>query len=149
MWLCKTFFFLETQRLYPVVPTLTRKCDLDYHLPNGNLTINRGIHVIIPLYAIHRDEAYHPNPNLFNPDRFNAENKKKIPQFAYMPFGEGRKLCIGNRFSLLLLKVGLCVLLKNFEFRVNPKTTPQLVVDKSAFLLAVKSPVFLDYKRLC
>lgn len=133
--------------MYPAVPTLTRKCDEAYHLPHSNLLIERGMHLVIPLYAIHHDESYHQNPLVFDPDRFGEENKKKIPPFAYMPFGDGRKLCVGNRFALVLLKVGLCTLLKNFEFTISSKMQP-VEIDKSAFLLASKSPVLLEYKRI-
>lgn len=137
---------LEVQRIYPTLPTLTRKCDKDYRLPGTDLTIQRGIHVVIPLYAIHHDERYHPNPYNFDPERFNDENRAKIPSYAYMPFGDGPKLCIANRFALLQLKTGLCALLTNFEFTINLKTDP-IEIDKSAFLLATKTPLFLDCKR--
>lgn len=131
--------------MYPTVTTLTRKPNRDYHLPGTNLTLQRGVTVVVPLYGIHHDENYHRNPYKFDPERFSDENRMKIPSYAYMPFGDGSRTCIANRFSLLLLKIGLCALLNNFEFTVNAKT--DLEVDKSFFLLTTKSPIFLNCKR--
>lgn len=52
--------------------------------------------MLIPVYQIHHDEEYYPNPEEFNPDRFNEENKPN--QYAFLPFGEGPRMCIGNLF---------------------------------------------------
>lgn len=142
-----TSSFSETLRKYPPVLTLTRECEKDYHLPGTNLTIQRGILTLIPVYGIHHDEDYYPNPERFDPERFSEENKKKIPPFAYMPFGEGPRICIGLRFGHMQAKVGLCALLRNFQFRVSPKTKP-VEIDKSAFLMTTTSPIYLEYSKI-
>ncbi|KAF5287030.1 hypothetical protein FQA39_LY16144 [Lamprigera yunnana] len=84
----------ETLRKYPPVQILNRKCVMNYKVPGSNFTIEKGTPIIIPLYGLHYDPQYFPNPEEFNPDRFNEENKQNILPYTYMPFGEGPRLCI-------------------------------------------------------
>lgn len=81
--------------MYPPVPQITRKCDKDYPVPGTDVVIEKGTPVFIPVYGLHHDPEYYPNPEKFDPERFSAENKKQILPFTYMPFGEGPRLCIG------------------------------------------------------
>lgn len=87
----------ETLRKYPVVSTLTRAPIQDYKIPDTNVVIPKGQTTFIPVHAIHWDENIYPEPEKFNPDRFTPEEKEKRHQFAYIPFGEGPRLCIGMR----------------------------------------------------
>lgn len=50
----------------------------------------------LPIYAIHRDPQYYPNPKKFDPERFSDENKGNINPLAYLPFGVGPRNCIGK-----------------------------------------------------
>ena len=70
---------------------LVRKCVKDYQIPDTNLVIEKGVEIIIPAFAIQRDEKYYENPNKFDPERFNEENSagKNIVNRPYLPFGEG------------------------------------------------------------
>jgi cytochrome P450 family 9 len=51
---------------------------------------------MVPVWAIHRNPEYFPDPDKFDPDRFSEENKGKIKPFTYMPFGNGPRNCIGK-----------------------------------------------------
>lgn len=64
----------------------------------SSLHIDVGTPVWIPIYAIHRDDKYFPNPEYFDPERFNDENIHNIAPFTYLPFGVGPRNCIGNIF---------------------------------------------------
>lgn len=86
----------ETLRKYPPIGLLPRKCMEDYKIPDTNMTIKEGTMLVIPIYHIHHDPEYYENPETFDPDRFNVENRDKIPPFAYLPFGEGPRICIGT-----------------------------------------------------
>jgi hypothetical protein len=45
--------------------------------------------IIIPIYSLHRDPQYYPDPDRFDPERFSDENKSKINPYTYLPFGTG------------------------------------------------------------
>jgi cytochrome P450 family 6 len=93
----------ETLRKYPIVPYLDRKCISDYELPissdNGKVTLPGGVGVYIPVYAIHHDPQYYPEPETFDPERFTEEGVKSRPQFTYLPFGEGPRVCLGEFYQ--------------------------------------------------
>lgn len=91
-----------------------RKATKDYDVPGESLTIKKGQNIIIPMYSIHNDPEYYPDPATFDPERFTAEEKSKRPNGTFFPFGEGPRLCIGklwfatmrNTHSLFARKVG-------------------------------------------
>jgi cytochrome P450 family 6 len=92
--------FTETLRKYPVLPFLERKCRSDYELPapngNGTITLPVGTGVYIPVLALQNDPTYFPEPDKFDPERFTEENKQSRPNYTYIPFGEGPRMCIGK-----------------------------------------------------
>jgi len=57
---------------------------------------------VIPIYALHHDTNYYPEPKTFDPERFNEEEKAKRHHYVYLSFGEGPRLCIGT-FDVLYL----------------------------------------------
>jgi cytochrome P450 family 6 len=97
--------YTETLRKYPILPFLERKCCSDYQLPahtgNGTITLPAGIGVYIPVLALHYDPTYFPAPQKFDPDRFTEENKHSRPNYTYIPFGEGPRMCIGKDRHLI------------------------------------------------
>jgi cytochrome P450 family 6 len=92
--------FTETLRKYPVLAHLDRKCFSDYELPsysgNGTVTLPAGTGVFVSVLGIQHDPQYFPEPEMFDPERFTEENKRIRPNYAYIPFGEGPRMCIGN-----------------------------------------------------
>lgn len=87
---------LETLRKYPVLPFLDRMCSEEYKIPNSNYVIDKGTPVLIPLFGLHYDPNYFPNPEEFDPDRFVGEDKEDSSSFVYIPFGKGPRNCIGK-----------------------------------------------------
>lgn len=92
-------YFLETLRMYPPAIFLNRLCTEEYDLPHpsgsGKITIKKGMSVVIPLLGIHHDPAYYPNPDKFDPDRFNEDQKNSRPKCSFLGFGEGPRICLG------------------------------------------------------
>jgi cytochrome P450 family 6 len=95
--------FTETLRKYPIISFLDRVCFSDYKLPspsgNGTITLPAGTGVLISVIGIQNDTKYFPDPEKFVPDRFTEENKRSRPKYTYIPFGEGIRMCIGNKNS--------------------------------------------------
>ena len=66
-----------------------RMCVKDYDLEvdGKHFTIEKGKTFLIPIYALHRDPEFFPNPNKFDPERFSDENRANIDPDTYLPFG--------------------------------------------------------------
>ncbi|KAF2897255.1 hypothetical protein ILUMI_08920 [Ignelater luminosus] len=138
----------ETLRKYPPGSLIPRICVEDYQIPNTDIIIDKGTRVLIPALALHHDPEYYPDPDVFDPERFNDENKKSIHPFTYIPFGEGPRICIGLRFGLMQAKVGLAFLLKHFKFSVNKKTNVPLIMDPFTLILSTKDGIWLDVEKI-
>ncbi|KAH0821408.1 hypothetical protein GEV33_001383 [Tenebrio molitor] len=138
----------ETLRKYPPLPFLTRECTKDYIVPNTTIKIKKGDSVAISVQALHNDPEYYPDPEKFDPERFSEENKKKRPDFTWIPFGAGPRHCIGLRFGMLQSKVGLTELLKNYRIKLSNKVQLPLQMDKQSFISSAEGGVWLDVEKL-
>ncbi|XP_077256406.1 putative cytochrome P450 6a13 isoform X1 [Temnothorax americanus] len=138
---------LETLRKYPPAPLLSRRCEYNYRIPNSNVELPAGIRVIIPIYGLHHDPNYYPDPARFNPERFTEENKRARHPYTYLPFGEGPRNCIGMRFALLQIKMGIISFLKDHRVEICDKSTVPIkfsrrslvTTNEAGFWLAITS----------
>lgn len=126
----------EILRKWPPFAFLDRICTKPYTIePESEdeqpipILVNQKIW--IPVYGIHRDPKYFPEPEKFNPERFSDENKANILPYTYIPFGVGPRNCVGNRFALMEIKVLFFNLLLNFEIAPTKKTEIPLILSKS------------------
>lgn len=60
------------------------------------MVLEPGVAVNIPVQSIQRDPEYYPDPEKFDPERFNDENKSTRPTFTFLSFGDGPRNCIGK-----------------------------------------------------
>lgn len=140
---------VETLRKYPPVGNLDRKTKSDYHVPGTKIIIEKGVPVFIPVYAIQHDPTNYPNPEKFDPDRFESEEAKKRDAMTWLPFGDGPRNCIGLRFGMMQTQIGLAILLNDFEFSLGSKTPVPLGFDpKVLILMSPRSKVYLKFKSI-
>ncbi len=91
--------FKEALRLYPPAYLTSRLAIRDVEI--GGHRIKAGTDVIANICTMQRRPEYFPEPDRFDPDRFSAANEKAIPRGAYVPFGAGARICIGNNFAMM------------------------------------------------
>ncbi|XP_017882161.1 cytochrome P450 9e2-like [Ceratina calcarata] len=126
----------ETTRMYPVQPFTDRICSERFELPPAlpgakPFVVKKGDCVQFPIYGIQRDEKYFKNPDKFDPNRFLGQAKKDLDPNSLLTFGLGPRMCIGNRFALLEVKVLLFHVFARCNIIPCPKTTIPLVFDKT------------------
>ncbi|XP_017468140.1 PREDICTED: probable cytochrome P450 6a14 [Rhagoletis zephyria] len=138
----------ETLRKYPVVPYLVRKAKEDYLVPNTNEVIESGSLVVLPVHAIQHDSELYPEPDKFDPERFNTEEHSDRHAAAYMPFGKGPRACIGLRFGKMQAKVGLVNLLRHFQFSRSARTQVPLDFIERIFQITPASGIHLNVEPL-
>lgn len=128
--------------------SLRRSVYQTFHVPGTATVLEKGVQILVPVWAIHRDPAIWPNPDLFDPDRFTEENISKRHPFAYLPFGHGSRQCIGMRLGMMLVKVGLASVLTNFRLSPTEKTPIPMILDPKNFLLNPIDDVFLQIDEI-
>ncbi|XP_051931120.1 1,25-dihydroxyvitamin D(3) 24-hydroxylase, mitochondrial [Hippocampus zosterae] len=102
----------ESMRLSPSVPFTSRTLDKDTVL--GDYAIPKGTVLMINSHAIGANEEYFNDGKVFKPDRWLRENSSINP-FAHVPFGIGKRMCIGRRLAELQLQLALCWLVRDYE----------------------------------
>ncbi len=105
----------EGMRLYPPAYAVGREAAVDDEIL-GEKIPKKSI-VFLSIAAAHRNEKIWDNPDDFNPDRFHPDKVKSIPKFAYMPFGAGPRMCIGNHFAYMEMQLLLAMMVRKFDFK--------------------------------
>ena len=114
---------LETMRLYPPAWSIGREALEDVDL--DGLAIERGTQVWIVQWASHRDPRFFPRPQAFLPERWDNDLLRRLPRFAYFPFGGGPRLCIGNNFAMLEAVLVLATLVQRWRPTIAPRDVPR------------------------
>lgn len=104
----------EALRLYPPIHVGNRIVAEDTSVCGYEL--KAGSRLMASIYLAHHDPRYWPEPERFMPERF-ARDAEKPPPFTYVPFGGGKRTCIGAAFAQIEAKVVLARILQQFELR--------------------------------
>ncbi|KAJ8922670.1 hypothetical protein NQ315_007702 [Exocentrus adspersus] len=143
----------ETMRMHPPVGHLSKMCTETYTLTstgneykNMSVTLDKGTPVIIPILGLHMDPKLFPSPEKYMPERFL--DKSEAAKYVFMPFGNGPRMCLGNRFAMMQLKVGITELVRNFEVTLNEKTRQPIKYVPFHFLLYPKGGVWINCKKI-
>jgi len=115
----------EAMRLYPPVATLTRSAIAADEA--AGVPIPAGALVVIPPYVIHRHQLLWDKPALFRPERFLAPARAGIERCAYLPFGAGPRVCIGQQFALVEAIMVLASLTHRLRFAYAGSAPPEPV----------------------
>lgn len=129
----------EGMRLYPpayIVGRQAKEADeiMGHKIPKKSI-------FVLSISAVHQDERYWENPKEFNPDRFAPEKVKERPKLAYMPFGAGPRMCIGNHFAMMEMQLLLAMLIRQFDFELvkdHPVEMDPLVTLKPKYGIMLK-----------
>lgn len=128
----------ESMRLYPPAWIMSRLAHADDQI--GPYTIPAGDTALVSPYLLHHDPANWPDPERFDPERFAPGWEKERHSYAYLPFGGGPRLCIGNQFALMEMQILLTMLVRAFAFQPIPN---QRVKPQPLITLRPKRPVWL------
>ena len=113
----------ETLRLYPPVWLFTRRATDEDELEAYD--VRPGMDIYLSPYILHRSENIWPDPDRFDPDRFELTDAPKRDR-PYFPFSLGPRRCLGEYFSFLEMKVHLGLLLPQFRLQRVDDTDPGL-----------------------
>jgi cytochrome P450 len=115
----------ESMRLYPPAYALGREALADCEI--GGYAVPAGTTVYMSPWVMHRDPRWFSDPQAFRPERWNGEVAKQLPRFAYMPFGGGPRICIGNRFAIMEAVLILATVAQRFRLIWQPEHPIQLM----------------------
>ncbi|KAM7324918.1 hypothetical protein ACRRTK_015171 [Alexandromys fortis] len=125
-----TMCIKESLRLHPPVPVVSRRCTQDIALPDGRI-IPKGVTCLISIFGIHHNPSVWPDPEVYNPFRFDPENMKDRSPLAFIPFSAGSRNCIGQTFAMSEMKVALALTLLRFRLLPDdkePRRQPELIL---------------------
>lgn len=117
----------ETMRLYPPAWTVERDANEDDNI--AGIAVKAGNTVALPAYLLHRNPEFWPNPEGFDPRRFLPENAANRPRHAFMPFGGGRRICVGAGLAQLEATLALAVLAQTVRVDLLPTASLRARAD--------------------
>lgn len=139
----------ETLRLYPPLWLILRQAEVGF--PLGRYHVPRGSGIWISPYTLHRHPGFYEAPDVFSPERFIPDSagqdlEQRLPKLAYLPFGGGPRVCLGNAFALMEGCLVLAAILQRYEpfllpdFPIQMRFAATLGFEKGATMRVVKHP---------
>jgi cytochrome P450 len=139
----------ESMRLYPPAWSLARTVVSEIEV--RGYKIPAGSNIVMSQWVLHRDRRYFSDPEKFVPERWLDEQSRKLPRFAYFPFGGGPRQCIGAAFATMEANLLLATIAQRFRlsavsghpvvpvpsFTLRPKHGLRMMAQ------AVRSPVLV------
>lgn len=124
---------LESLRLYPPAWIMGRRNTTLYKYKDFEIEPNTVF--LISQYLMHRDPRFFKDPNKFIPERWTEEMKINLPKFAFVPFGGGNRICIGEHFAWMEVTLILVTILQKWSLRLAKE---QVVAVDTSFTLRPK-----------
>ena len=114
----------ETMRMYPPIWSLARKAEAGDVI--GGHDIEAGDTIVLGTYMVHHNPRYWDHPDRFDPDRFASDRAKGRAPYSYLPFGGGKRACIGSAMSQIEAALALSLFLRDFEFEYAREEPPRI-----------------------
>lgn len=108
----------EAMRLYPPIPIIGRQAIAACEI--GGYPLPARTTVSFAQWSVQRDQRFYDEPDAFRPERWADGLAKRLPRFAYFPFGGGPRLCIGNSFAMMEATLVLATIAQRFRLRLVP-----------------------------
>lgn len=145
------FYSSESLRKWAPAVSMDRRCVKPYTIEpktsdESPIHLKVGDQIWYPIMPLHMDPKYFPDPERFDPERFNEENKKNIIPYTYLPFGSGPRICVGSRFALMEVKLLFVYLLSKFSIVVTEKTQIPILMSKKSFTLQAEDGIWLKFE---
>jgi cytochrome P450 len=108
----------EALRLYPAAWGMARLVVEEHEIAGYPMT--KGMGVAMAQWVVHRDPRWYERPEEFLPERWEGDLLKRLPRFAYFPFGGGPRQCIGNAFAVMEAALILATVARKFRLKLVP-----------------------------
>jgi cytochrome P450 len=115
----------ESMRLLPPVWGFSRQAIEDVRI--GEYDVPKGTSVNIGTFWTHRDPRWWENPDAFEPERFSPDREAKIRKYAYIPFGGGPRICIGNSFAMMEARLLLATIASRYTLHLAPNQKVEML----------------------
>lgn len=128
----------ESMRLYPPVPGIGRQATEDVQI--GDVLVEKGRIIMISPSTLHMDPRWWDNPTEFRPERFAKGTEEPRHKYAYLPFGGGPRVCIGNNFAMMEGVLAMATMAQRYQMRFvadNP------VIPNAAITLRPTHPMHM------
>jgi cytochrome P450 len=129
---------MEAMRIYPPAWGFGREALADFEI--GGYTISAGTTVVISPWVSHRNPRYFADPAAFRPERWDNDFAATLPRFAYIPFGGGPRICVGNRFAMMEAVLILATVAQRFQMAL---ASDQPVVPQPSITLRPQGGVWI------
>lgn len=140
----------EALRLYPPAWILNGRVPLT-DIEIGGYPVPKDTDIMISPYVMHRLPHHFPEPEKFKPERWTPGAEKALPRFAYMPFGGGPHICIGNSFAMMEAHLILATIAQQYRLQLVPGTevilNPQITLSPANGLPMIVSERLPDPER--
>ncbi|XP_077152229.1 ultra-long-chain fatty acid omega-hydroxylase-like isoform X1 [Ranitomeya variabilis] len=139
-----TMCIKESLRLHPPVTVVSRRCTEDITMPDGKV-IPKGNISLLSIYGTHHNPAVWPNPEVYDPYRFDPSSTQERSSHAFVPFSAGPRNCIGQNFAMAEMKVVLALTLLNFKVTLDPNKSVRRMPE---LILRAESGLWLQVEML-
>ncbi|XP_053561355.1 ultra-long-chain fatty acid omega-hydroxylase-like [Bombina bombina] len=139
-----TMCIKESLRLHPPVIGVSRCCTEDIKLPDGKV-IPKGNICAISIYGTHHNPTVWPNPQVYDPYRFDPEKFQERSSHAFIPFSAGPRNCIGQNFAMAEMRVVLALTLLHFNVTLDQTKS---VRRKPELILRAEGGLWLQVEAL-